>query len=238
MKIALIGYGKMGKAVERIAKNRGHEVGLVINSFAIDSSVIEKLKSCDVAIEFTQPGSVVANLNLCFEAGIPVVTGTTGWNEQLDFVRQNCKQKNASLFYSSNFSMGVNVLFRLNELLAEMMKKLPAYDVSMEEQHHIHKKDAPSGTAITLAEGIFRYSPVKKKYSIHDVCQPDELKIHVVRQDEIPGTHLVTYTSTVDQIQLSHQAFNRDGFATGAVLAAEFLRDKKGIFSMKDLLGF
>ena len=200
MKIALIGFGKMGVAVERMAKLRGHEIGLVIGSSGIDSSNLKELKQCDVAIEFTAPNAVVSNLLRCFEEGVPVVTGTTGWNDKIDFISEICIQKNAAVFHSSNFSFGVNVMFRLNEVLAEMMKKVPGYEVTLEEQHHIHKKDAPSGTAITLADGILRHSLSKTKYSIHDFSQPDELSIRVVREDEIPGTHIVRYTSSVDQI--------------------------------------
>ena len=235
MKLALIGYGKMGKEVEKIAASRGHEIVLKLNKSSFEGISGQELTQADVAIEFTTPDSVISNLTKCFNAGIPVVTGTTGWYNHFDKIRTLCQETNASLFYATNFSVGVNIFFQLNEVLAKMMSNLEDYNVSMEEKHHIHKKDAPSGTAITLAEGIIKNYPRLNRFSIHPTEEKNVLRIEVTRKDEIPGTHAVTYISASDEIKITHRAFDRSGFATGAIYAAEFLSGKKGIFTMKDL---
>ncbi|MFN6038959.1 MAG: 4-hydroxy-tetrahydrodipicolinate reductase [Bacteroidota bacterium] len=236
MKIAIIGYGKMGKEVEKIAISRGHEI-----TFKLSKSEFEKIEKnlllqADIAVEFTGPESAVSNLKKCFDNGLPVVTGTTGWYNSFEDICNYCKMKNTSLFYASNFSLGVNLFFRLNEFLAAMMKDFSNYKISMEEQHHIHKKDAPSGTAIKLAEGIFKKNSKLKTYSLSQAQSEEVLPINVVRENEIPGTHSIKYKSDCDEIRIEHKAFNREGFALGAVLAAEFLVGKKGVFSMDDLI--
>jgi 4-hydroxy-tetrahydrodipicolinate reductase len=238
MNIALIGYGKMGKEIESIAKSRGNSIGLIADLHNIEKLSVSDFKGIDVAIEFTVPHATVNNVKKCFAAGVPVVVGTTGWYDQLQEVKDECAKNNGGLFYATNFSIGVNIFFRLNEYLASMMQTQTDYEVSMEEHHHIHKKDAPSGTAITIAEGIFQNYPRKKKYSIDKPFDPDQLHINVIREGEIPGTHIVKYHSAIDEIQLSHKAFNRKGFALGAVLAAEYMAGKKGVHGMKNLLGF
>lgn len=238
MKIALIGYGKMGKEIEAIARHRGNLIGLIADVENINKLTPDELKKCDVAIEFTAPHAAVNNILKCFDAGVPVVVGTTGWYDRLQEVKDACKRKNGGLFYATNFSIGVNLFFRLNETLATLMKNQTDYEVSMEEHHHIHKKDAPSGTAITIAETILGSHPVKTKYSIDKPFDPEELHINVIREGEIPGTHIVRYQSAVDEISIMHKAYSRKGFALGAVLAAEYMAGKKGIHGMKDLLGF
>lgn len=237
MKIALIGYGKMGKEIEAIARKRGNEIVLILDEDNIDLVAVTDLKKADVAIEFSAPHAAVSNIYKCFDAGIPVVVGTTGWYDRLEEVKKTQAEKAAGLFYASNFSVGVNLFFELNRFLAELMEKYADYEVSMEEQHHIHKKDAPSGTGITLAEGILENIPRKKKYSIHETGNKEDIFIKVVRECEIPGTHIVRYTSAIDDIEIKHVAHSRKGFALGAVLAAEFMVGKKGIFGMKDLMG-
>ncbi len=238
MKIALIGYGKMGKEIESIAQHRGNKIKLVVDVNNIDTITDDDLRQCDVAIEFSTPHATVSNTLRCFKAGVPVVVGTTGWYDNLQHVKEECKKYKGGLFYATNFSIGVNLFFKLNATLADLMKNQTEYEVSMEEHHHIHKKDAPSGTAITIAEGIFENYPRKTKYSIDKPFDPEELHINVIREGEIPGTHIVKYHSLVDEIAIVHKAFNRKGFAMGAVLAAEFMVGKKGVFGMKDLLGF
>lgn len=237
MKIALIGYGKMGKAIEEIALKQGHEITVRIGSSGIHKNEELLLHSSDVAIEFTHPSAVIKNLSDCFEVGMPVVCGTTGWNNHFEAVAELCQKKDGKFFYASNFSLGVNIFFRLNEFLAKLMKNRRGYEVEMEEQHHIHKKDAPSGTAITLAETILENSEFKNKFSIQKSDNAEELFIRVIRENEIPGTHQVVYRSDIDSISISHRAHNRTGFATGAVLAAEFLvKQKPGIYAMNNLL--
>jgi 4-hydroxy-tetrahydrodipicolinate reductase len=243
MKIALIGYGKMGKTLEKIAESRGHEVVLRID---VDNrSDFDRLHEADVAIEFTRPESAVLNLEKCVVAGVPVVCGTTGWLTEFERISTLCKAHNSAFFYASNYSIGVNIFFEINRRLAEMMNGYPMYDVAMEEIHHTQKLDAPSGTAITLAEGIFENMSRKTNW----VCNTDlssqghegspaDLKITAKRIDPAPGTHIVRYDSPIDSIEITHTAHSREGFATGAVLAAEWLVGKKGVFSMKDLLGF
>jgi len=236
MKIALIGYGKMGKEIEKIALDRGHEIVLKIDITNPEDLNIENLKKADVAIEFTIPDSATANYKLCFEAGIPVVSGTTGWLEKQAEVYQLCKDLNGTFFYSSNYSLGVNIFFALNKKLAELMANHSEYSVEMKEIHHTQKLDAPSGTAITLAEGIIGNIPSKKSWVNHNASVADELGIISEREGQVPGTHIINYDSEVDYIEITHCAKNRKGLAFGAVLAAEYSCGKKGILTMNDLL--
>lgn len=236
MKIALIGYGKMGKAIEEIAVQRNHTIVLKIDINNIDSFTKENLQQADVAIEFTSPHSAVENISKCLDAGIPVVSGSTGWLEQWPIIKSKCENLNGALLYASNFSVGVNIFFELNKKLAQLMNNQPDYEVSMTEIHHTQKKDAPSGTAITLAEQIMENIPAKKKW-INDIAKyPNELSIISKRIDPAPGTHTIKYFSAIDEIEIIHTAHSRTGFATGAVLAAEFVAGKKGIYTMKDVL--
>lgn len=230
MKIALLGYGKMGKVIERIALERGHEIVLRKSS----SATFEGLQNADVAIDFSVPDSAVCNISECFATNIPVVSGTTGWLEQYDEIVSLCKEKNGAFIYGSNFSLGVNIFFELNSYLAKMMANLKEYNVSMEEIHHTQKLDAPSGTAISLAEGIIANSA----YTNWTMEAPTNKEIHIEakRIENIPGTHSIFYDSAVDQIEIKHTAHSREGFALGAVIAAEWLTGKKGIFTMKDVL--
>ncbi|HYC38873.1 MAG TPA: 4-hydroxy-tetrahydrodipicolinate reductase [Chitinophagaceae bacterium] len=238
MRIALIGYGKMGKAIEEIAVARGHEIGLKIQSSNLDQLTPENLAFNDVAIEFTGPHSAAENIRKCIDAGIPVVCGSTGWTSHLDEVRDLVKTRNGSFVYASNFSVGVNIFFEVNKRLAELIADRGDYEVILEEIHHTQKKDAPSGTAITLAEQILQRVPRKKKW-VNDLSDnPEDLEIISQRIDPTPGTHSVRYSSAVDTIEITHTAHNRKGFALGAVLAAEFLPGKKGIFGMTEVLQF
>jgi 4-hydroxy-tetrahydrodipicolinate reductase len=236
MNIALIGYGKMGKIIEEIAISRGHSVVLKIDLYNITDFTLDNLKQADVAIEFTGPHSAYENVMKCLEAGIPVVCGSTGWMDQYEKVTSYCHQKNGSFLYASNFSVGVNLFFELNRLLAKMMENQPDYDVKMSEVHHTQKKDAPSGTAITLAEQILAELGRKSSWVNHPTATAGQLSIESIREDPAPGTHRIAYTSTVDDIEIIHTAHNRNGFATGAVMAAEYLKGKEGIFTMKDVL--
>lgn len=235
MNIALIGYGKMGKEIEKIAVNRGHKVGLIIDKNNPEDLNEENLKNIDVAIEFTIPESALNNYIKCFRANIPVVSGTTGWLKDIKLVTDAC-DSGKGFFYASNFSLGVNLFFELNKKVASLMNKFPDYNVDMEEIHHIHKLDSPSGTAITLAEGIIENSSKLTKWTESLSHENDELNIQAKRHGAVPGTHTITWHSEVDQIQIQHQAYNRKGFAMGAVLAAEFMPTKKGFFGMADLL--
>jgi 4-hydroxy-tetrahydrodipicolinate reductase len=236
MKIALLGYGKMGHEIEKIAIARQHEIVLRIDIDNQHESTAENLKKADVAIDFSTPGSAFDNILKCFNAGVPVVSGTTGWLDKISEVREICKRDNRTLFYASNYSLGVNVFFGLNRYLAELMNKLSGYDVEMTEIHHIHKLDAPSGTAITLANDLIEKSDIKQKWELNQVSDGSSLKISAIREGEVPGTHIITWESDVDKIEIRHEAFSRKGFALGAVLASEFIRDKKGVFSMEDLM--
>ena len=238
MKIALIGYGKMGKAIEQIAVSKGHEIVLKVDFDNLSDLNTNNLKKADVAIEFTGPDSAVGNLLKCFEAQTPVVCGSTGWLDKIEEVKQKCLEHNSTLLYSSNFSIGVNIFFELNKRLAEMMMDHTDYSIRVEETHHTQKKDAPSGTAITIAEGILNHISRKDKWVNEVTSKPNELEILSYRIDPAPGTHKVSYSSAVDDIEITHTAHNRTGFASGAVLGAEFIASKKGIFSMKDVLGF
>lgn len=237
MRIALIGYGKMGKAIETIALERGHEIVLKIDISNLSDLTIEHLQQADVAIEFTGPHSAFNNICTCLDAGIPVVSGSTGWLHELKKVEQKCHDQKGALLYASNFSVGVNIFFELNKHLARIMKNYPSYNVSLEEIHHTEKKDAPSGTAITIAEQILAVNDQKTNWVNQSASSLSELAIISKRIDPAPGTHSVKYSSIIDDIDIIHTAHNRTGFATGAVLAAAFLVDKKGIFSMKEVLG-
>ena len=231
MKIALLGYGKMGKVIERIALERGHEIVLKKDH----DNTFEGLLNADVAIDFSVPDSAVGNISECLNNGIPVISGTTGWLADYPKMTQLCEEKNGSFIYASNFSLGVNVFFELNEYLAKMMANLKQYNVSMEEIHHTQKLDAPSGTAITLAEGVIKHTD----YANWTLETPisNEIHIEAKRIENVPGTHSIFYDSEVDQIEIKHTAHSREGFALGAVVAAEWLVGKKGVFTMKDVLG-
>lgn len=237
MKIALIGYGKMGKAIEEIALQRGHEIVLKIDVNNAAELTAANLQKADAAIEFTGPESAFSNVMKCLEYGVPLVCGSTGWLGKLDEVKAYCNQQNGCFLYASNFSVGVNIFFEINKRLAELMKAHTGYNVSMEEIHHTQKKDAPSGTAVSLAEQVMEKIDWKNKWVNNETNNPKELSIISKRIDPAPGTHTVRYQSAIDTIDIVHTAHNRTGFATGAVLAAEFVKGKKGIFSMKDVLG-
>ncbi len=231
MKIALLGYGKMGKVIEKIALERGHEIVLKKDvEVAFDG-----LENADVAIDFSVPDCAVANISECLNNAIPVISGTTGWLADYQKMVDLCQEKNGSFIYSSNYSLGVNVFFELNEYLAKMMSNLKQYNVSMEEIHHTQKLDAPSGTAITLAEGVIKHTD----YANWTLETPisNEIHIEAKRIENVPGTHSIFYDSEVDQIEIKHTAHSREGFALGAVIAAEWLVGKKGVFTMKDVLG-
>ena len=237
MKIALIGYGKMGKAIEEIAVGKGHEIVLKLDISNPEDFTTDNLAKCDVAIEFTSPHSAVENLKKCFAAGLPVVCGSTGWLAKWDEIANDCNQNNGSLVYASNYSIGVNLFFELNTYLAELMNKYSDYEVSLDEIHHTQKKDSPSGTAITLAEQVLAGIPRKKQWVNHLSDNEDDLEIISERIDPAPGTHKIKYHSAIDDIEIIHTAHNRKGFAGGAVLAAVFIVGKKGIYDMKQVLG-
>jgi len=238
MRIGLIGYGKMGKAIERIALERGHTISFKVDSkqplSAIDTS------GTDVAIEFTRPELAVEHIYLCLEKQLPVVVGTTAWGEHLQEVKSAVESKNGSLLYASNFSVGVNIVFHLNEVLAGLMSNQPEYKASIEEIHHVQKLDAPSGTAVSIAEGLLANHSGYSSWIGAEGKLPEtskgELPIAAFREPDVPGTHIIRYESPIDTIELSHVAHNRDGFALGSVLAAEFLAPKKGIYTMRDVL--
>ena len=231
MKIALVGYGKMGKIIGEIAESRGHEVVAKLN----ESPTLENLNDPDVVIEFSNPEVAFNNIKICLENKIPVVCGTTGWLDQKPEIEKIATENETAFLYGSNFSLGVNLFFALNEKLADLMKNFSEYKVQLEEIHHTHKKDAPSGTAISLAEGIIKNDHRFDAWKL-DETKGNELGIFAVREDEVPGTHSIFYRSEVDEIEIKHTAFNRNGFALGAVIAAEWIQGKKGNFSMKDVL--
>lgn len=235
MNIALIGYGKMGKEIEAIAIKRGHTIVLKIDKDNAETIQSDDLRKADVAIEFSTPDTVVANMKKCILAQLPIVVGTTGWYDHYDMIKNFCLDKQGALFHATNFSVGVNLFFKVNRYLAEIMNKYEEYDVSMEEIHHIHKLDKPSGTAITLANQIIEKMDRKSKWSLENT-DPSALYIKDIREGEVPGTHIIKYHSPIDDIEIMHKAHNRKGFATGAVLAAEFLKGKKGLYSMSDLI--
>ena len=226
----------MGKEIELIALSRGHNIVLKVDASNASTYTITELKMADVAIEFSTPEAAINNIYKCFEANVPVVVGTTGWLSKLDDVKQKCANKQQALFYASNYSIGVNLFFKLNEYLAKLMNNYPNYNVSMEEIHHVHKLDAPSGTAISLANQVIEQLAEKQKWVNEASTVKQELSIISKRIDEVPGTHTVTYNSAVDEISITHIAHNRKGFALGAVVAAEWIKDKKGVFGMNDLM--
>lgn len=231
MKIALVGYGKMGKIIDEISQNRRHEVVARLK----ETPTKESLNDADVVIEFSNPEAAFENIKVCLENKIPVICGTTGWLDKKAEIERIAVEQNSAFLYGSNFSLGVNLFFALNEKLAKLMNNVDEYQCQLEEIHHIHKKDAPSGTAISIAEGIIENS----KYEAWKLgeTKDKELGIFAIREDEVPGTHSVFYRSEVDEIEIKHTAFNRNGFALGAVIAAEWIVGKQGVFSMKDVLG-
>jgi 4-hydroxy-tetrahydrodipicolinate reductase len=235
MKLLLVGYGKMGKTIERIAQERGHEITGRIdihNQHEFDTV------SADAAIEFSHPDAAFGNVRRCLERKIPVVCGTTGWLARKPEIEALTKSIGSTFFYASNYSLGVNIFFKLNEHLARMMSGFSAYQVSMEEIHHTEKKDAPSGTAITLAEGILKHHSQKRSWVNQDTGAPEEIGIRSLRIGQVPGTHLVKYSSLTDDVEIKHTAHTREGFAVGAVMVAEWIRDKKGVLTMDDFLKF
>ena len=235
MRILLIGYGKMGKAIEAIAQQRGHQI---VGRLDIDNrDTFDTTTPVDVAIEFTHPDAAVGNLRWALQKGWPVVVGTTGWYDHLPEIKADVARFNGALLHASNFSLGVNLFFKLNEYLARLMDAYPTYDVVLDETHHTQKKDAPSGTAITLAEGILKGTKRKNRWRLNEGQHAEDLVIHSHRVDPVPGTHVVTWASAIDQIEIKHTAHTREGFALGAVVAAEWLRGKTGVFTMNDLLG-
>jgi 4-hydroxy-tetrahydrodipicolinate reductase len=236
MNIALLGYGKMGKEIEKIALSRNHSIVLKIDVNNQDQLTVENLKKADVAIDFSIPGVVYSNILKCFEADTPVVAGTTGWLDKFEDIKQRCENENKSFFYASNYSLGVNLFFKLNEYLAKLMNTVSEYEVNMEEVHHIHKLDAPSGTAISLAEGIIKNLDSKQEWVLDIPSENSNLGIKAIRENEVPGIHRIKYDSEVDSLFIEHSAKSRKGFAMGAVLAAEFLKGKSGYQTMDDLL--
>lgn len=236
MKIALIGYGKMGHEIENIAISRGHSINLIIDRDNMNDLSKENLSEIDVAIEFSTPDAAYANIMKCLELGVPVVCGTTAWIDKLNHVKKYCGEVDGAFFYASNYSIGVNLTFRINQMLAEMMNKFTSYDVSLEEVHHTTKIDAPSGTAVTLAGDIIEAIDRKKHWILGASTAPHEMNVTAIRRGTAPGTHTVVWDSPVDEITLSHRAKGRVGFAEGAVVAAEFLVGKKGVYGMNDLL--
>jgi len=231
MKIALLGYGKMGKTIEKLALEKGHSI--VFKSMSETSE--GKFEDADIAIDFSSPEVAIKNISKALEAGTPIVSGTTGWLDKYDEMVKLCENRNGSFIYASNFSVGVNLFFSINEYAAKLIAPWKEYNVSVEEIHHLQKKDAPSGTAITIAEGILKHSD-KKDWKLN-TSEVNTLNITAKREEDVKGTHIVSYDSYIDTISLKHEAHSREGFALGAILAAEFLKDKKGIFTMKDVLG-
>lgn len=238
MNIALIGYGKMGKAIEETALQKGHTIILKIDLDNQHEFTAGNLHKADVAIEFTGPETAAKNIFTCLDAGIPVISGSTGWLSKLPDIEKYCLEKNGSFLYASNFSIGVNIFFELNSLLAKMMANFPEYEVSIDEIHHTGKKDSPSGTAITLAEKVISELPGKSSWVNNQPADSSQLQIFSRRIDPAPGTHTVKYSSAIDDIEIIHTAHNRKGFASGALMAAEYIVNRKGIHTMKDVLSF
>ncbi|HMQ46087.1 MAG TPA: 4-hydroxy-tetrahydrodipicolinate reductase [Saprospiraceae bacterium] len=235
LKIALLGYGKMGRLIEKLAIEQGHEIVFKSNSTSSPEEWT-KLEAADVAIEFSSPDAVLNHLKNTMQRGVPVVCGTTGWLSELDTAKQWCTAYNSALFYASNFSLGVNIFFALNRFLAEKMAQFSTYQVALTEIHHVHKKDAPSGTAISLAEDLLSLLPEKDQWSLSSNADPNTIPIHSVREGEVPGTHEVVYRSAIDTLSIKHEAHSRAGFVQGAIEAAKWLIGKKGYFEMKDML--
>ena len=236
MNAAVIGYGKMGREIERLLVERGHGVRLIVDADNRGDLDAAHLRGIDVALEFTTPATAYDNIRACIDAGTPVVSGTTGWTDRLDELKTRCKERGGAFFYASNYSLGVNLLFRLNRQLAEMVGRVGGYDVRIEEVHHTQKKDAPSGTAITLAEEIIGRIGTKERWVNRPAADPSELAIASIREGAVPGIHTVTYTSADDVLTLRHEILNRRTLALGAVIAAEFLNGKRGVYTMDDLL--
>jgi len=236
MKLALLGYGKMGRAIEKIAIERGHEIVLKIDVDNPGDLNADNLKKADAAIDFSIPAKAVDHITACFNADVPVVSGTTGWLENFDRITETCIKQDRSFFYASNFSLGVNIFFAVNKFLAGIMNRFNEYNASVKEIHHIHKLDSPSGTAITIAKDMIARINTLKKWELEKTSDPQSLRIIALRENEVPGTHIVSYDSFIDKIEISHIAKSREGFAVGAVLAAEFIKDKRGVFGMEDLL--
>jgi len=245
MRIAILGYGKMGRIIEQFATERGHEIVLKVNVDNTEDLTLANLKKADVAIDFSTPDAALSNIELCFDAGVPVVVGTTGWYGHLQTVKNKCEQGNNTLLYASNFSVGVNVFFFVNKVLAKIMNRYPQYEVQVEEIHHTQKLDSPSGTAMTISEGILSELDRKNEWvneligsGEEFIVKPDQLLIESHRIEDVPGTHTVIYSSEVDDIEFKHKAHNRAGFALGAVLAAEWLENKTGFYSIADMFDF
>ena len=237
MRIAIVGYGKMGHMIEEIAVQRGHEIVLKINIDNTEDFTKENCAKADVAIEFTGPDTAYDNIKKCVDFGLPVVSGSTGWHTRLNEMKEYVTKKNGSFLHTSNFSIGVNIFFEVNKLLAKLMSPHTQYDVTLKEIHHTEKRDAPSGTAVSLAEQVLANLKRKKAWVNHETQNEHELTIISERIDPAPGTHFVRYSSDIDDIEIIHTAHNRKGFALGAVLAAEYISDKNGIFSMQEVLG-
>lgn len=236
MKVALLGYGKMGHEIEKILVARGHQVIMTIDIDNASELTTENLRRADIAIEFSAPGAALCNIMACLDAGVPVVCGTTAWLDHYNDVVDKCQQMDGAFFYASNYSVGVNLFFQINRQLATLMNRFTEYDVTLNEIHHTQKKDAPSGTAITLAEGILENLDRKTAWHLGTTTQAQELEITAQRRSVVPGTHTIVWESPSDTITIDHTAKNRTGFAVGAVLAAEYLIGKKGVYSMNDLL--
>jgi 4-hydroxy-tetrahydrodipicolinate reductase len=238
MKIALIGYGKMGKIIEKLALEDNHKVVLIIDKDSLDEFTEENLRKVDVAIEFTTPETAYNNIAKCINSGVPVVSGTTGWLERYDEIVELCKTENGAFFYASNFSLGVNVIFKINQFLAGMMKNFPEYEITIDETHHVHKLDSPSGTAISLANDIIHNNRRKKSWVNERTSEKSKIAINSHRIGENPGIHIVRYDSPIETIEISHMSKSREGLAMGALTAAGFLIGKSGVFGMDNLLEF
>lgn len=237
MKIAIIGYGKIGKMIEKAAEEKGHTTGLIIDLINKSDLTVQNLTGHDVAIEFTSPDSAWHNISVCFDAEIPVVSGTTGWHDRINDLKERCLREKQAFVYSSNFSIGVNILFHINRQLARIMKPFSHYKPRIEEIHHTKKLDAPSGTAVSLAQGVMIEIPHLREWKLTDIKDDQTIPIKSVRADDIIGIHEVTYESDIDTVSIRHSAKSRKGFASGAILAAEFIQNKKGFFTMEDVLG-
>lgn len=236
MKIAILGYGKMGKAIEKIALDRGHEITMKIHRNNQDELNVENLKNADVVIDFSIPDSAKGNILMAIEAKTPIVSGTTGWLDDYNEVAKLCVAQGSAFLYASNFSLGVNLFFELNKRLAKLMNGHDQYQIDMTEIHHTQKLDAPSGTAISLAEQITDENNIKNKWTLNEQATSEEIKIDALREGKVPGTHIVNYSSEIDTITIKHEAHSREGFAFGAVIAAEWIQNKQGVFSMHDVL--
>ena len=235
MRVAIIGYGKMGHEIEQVLLSRGHSVALIIDQDNAHDLCAEKLAEVDVAIEFTTPTTAYSNVRTCIECGTPVVSGTTGWHDKLEELQALCREKNSTMIWSSNYSLGVNITFRLNRYLAELMNRFEGYNVAIEEIHHTQKKDAPSGTAISLANDILERVERKQRWVNEPTEEADAIAITSLREGTVPGTHTVTYLSEDDKIEIKHTLFSRRALALGAVVAAEFVATRKGVFTIDDL---